>query len=49
MVRLDPEIRAEVDAYARQFGISYNAAMNILVRIGLRIELSTKPPEGTQP
>jgi hypothetical protein len=41
MVRLDEGVRAEVDAYAEQRGIGYNAAMNILVRAGLRAEQST--------
>lgn len=35
MVRLDASVRDEVDRYAASLGISYNAAMNILVREGL--------------
>ncbi len=38
MVRLDVLTRSDVDDYAAARGISYNAAMNILVRIGLRAE-----------
>lgn len=38
MVRLNKEVRAEVDKYAADRGIGYSAAMNILVRAGLRAE-----------
>lgn len=38
MVRLDKPTRALVDRYRAERGISYNAAMNILVRAGLRAE-----------
>lgn len=37
-VRLSPDIRAQVDAFADARGIDYNAAMNILVRAGLAAE-----------
>lgn len=42
MVRLDEQIRAAVDEYAAARGISFNAAMNILVRIALQKESGKK-------
>lgn len=43
-VRLSPDVRAQVDAYAEGKGINYNAAMNILVREGLA-RLTTPEPK----
>ena len=34
--RLDDDLAAEVQAYAEEWHISFNAAVKILIRVGLR-------------
>jgi hypothetical protein len=48
-VRFDIDVRKAIDQYAADRGITYNAAVNILIRIGLKAERKPAPDRKGRP